>query len=37
MESLYPDRLEMLVGLLAHHFTLAGERQKAIAYSRQAS
>jgi predicted ATPase len=37
MESLYPERLEGLYGLLAHHFTLAGQREKAIEYCRQAS
>ncbi len=37
MEALYPDRLERLYGLLAHHFALAGLRDKAIEYSRQAS
>ena len=37
MEELYPDRLEGLYGLLAHHFTLAGQRDQAIKYYRQAS
>ena len=37
MEELYQDRLEGLFGLLAHHFRLAGERDKAIEYYRQAS
>jgi class 3 adenylate cyclase/tetratricopeptide (TPR) repeat protein len=37
MEALYPDRLEGFFGLLAYHFTLAGERNKAIQYSRNAS
>ncbi len=37
MEELYPERLEGLYGLLAHHFTLAGQRDKAIEYCRQAS
>lgn len=37
MEALYPERLEGLYGLLAHHFTLAEERDKAIEYSRLAS
>jgi tetratricopeptide (TPR) repeat protein len=37
MEELYPDRLEGLYGLLAHHFTLAGQRDLAIKYYRQAS
>jgi tetratricopeptide (TPR) repeat protein len=37
MIELYPDRLEGLYGLLAHHFALAGEREKAIEYSRNES
>ena len=37
MEALYTDRLEGLFGLLAHHFALAGDRDKAIEYARQAS
>jgi class 3 adenylate cyclase/tetratricopeptide (TPR) repeat protein len=37
MEELYPDRLEGLYGLLAHHFKLAGERERAIKYYRHAS
>jgi class 3 adenylate cyclase/tetratricopeptide (TPR) repeat protein len=37
MEELYPDRLEGLYGLLAHHFALAGDRDKAIEYSRNES
>jgi class 3 adenylate cyclase len=37
IEALYADRLEGMLGLLAHHFTLAGERGKAIAFSRQAA
>jgi tetratricopeptide (TPR) repeat protein len=37
IEALYADRLGGLFGLLAHHFTLAGQRDKAIAYSRQAA
>jgi tetratricopeptide (TPR) repeat protein len=37
MEALYPDRIEGQYGLLAHHFTLAGERERAIEYSRLAS
>jgi class 3 adenylate cyclase len=37
MEELYPDRLEGLFGLLAHHFKLAGQRDKAIEYYRHAS
>lgn len=37
MEELYPERLEGLYGLLAHHFTLAGQRDQAVKYYRQAS
>ena len=37
MEQLYPERLEGLFGLLAHHFKLAGQRERAIEYFRQAS
>lgn len=37
MESIYPDRLEAQYGLLAHHFALAGEREKAIEYARLAA
>jgi class 3 adenylate cyclase/tetratricopeptide (TPR) repeat protein len=37
MESLYADRLDGFYGLLAHHFALAGERDKAVEYSRQES
>jgi predicted ATPase len=37
MEALYSDRLDGLFGLLAHHFTLAGNYDKAIEYSRQAA
>lgn len=37
MEALYPERLDGLYGLLAHHFTLAGEHSKAIEYSRMAA
>ncbi|UCD98146.1 MAG: AAA family ATPase [Chloroflexota bacterium] len=37
MEELYPDRLEGLYGLLAHHFKLAGKPEKAAKYYRQAS
>jgi predicted ATPase len=37
LEELYPDRLERLYGLLAHHFTMAGEPDKAIKYCRQAA
>ena len=34
MESLYADRLDGFYGLLAHHFALAKESDKAIEYSR---
>jgi class 3 adenylate cyclase len=37
MEHLYPERLEGLYGLLAHHFKLAGLQERAIDYYRQAS
>ncbi len=37
MEELYPERLEGLYGLLAHHYNLAGERDKAIKYCRAAA
>lgn len=37
MEDIYRDRLEGLHGLLAHHFTLAGEHEKAIGHFRKAS
>ena len=37
MESIYADRLDGLYGLLAHHFALANEREKAIDYSRKAA
>lgn len=37
MEDLYPERLEGLYGLLAHHFTLAGEDEKAIGHYRHAA
>jgi tetratricopeptide (TPR) repeat protein len=37
MEELYPDRLEGLYGLLAYHFALAGDRERAIEYSRNES
>ena len=37
IESLYEDRLEGLYSLLAHHFTLANERGKAIDYYRKAA
>jgi class 3 adenylate cyclase/tetratricopeptide (TPR) repeat protein len=37
MEELYPERLEGLYGLLAHHFSLAGERAKACEYYRKAA
>lgn len=37
IEALYPDRLDGLYGLLAHHFTLAGQRVRAIEYARRAA
>lgn len=37
IEALFPDRLDALYGLLAYHFTHAGERDKAIEYSRRAA
>jgi predicted ATPase/class 3 adenylate cyclase len=37
MESIYADRLDGLFGLLAHHFTLAHEHEKAIDYYRKAA
>jgi tetratricopeptide (TPR) repeat protein len=37
MESIYADRLDGLFGLLAHHFALADEREKAIEYYRKAA
>jgi tetratricopeptide (TPR) repeat protein len=37
LEVLYADRREGLLGLLAHHFRLAGLREKAIEYSRLAA
>jgi tetratricopeptide (TPR) repeat protein len=37
MESIYADRLDGLYGLLAHHFTLANERETAIEYYRKAA
>jgi class 3 adenylate cyclase/tetratricopeptide (TPR) repeat protein len=37
METLYPERLEGLYGLLAYHFALAGDRERAINYSRKES
>ncbi len=37
LERLYPDRREELAGMLALHFAAAGEKEKAIHYSRQAA
>jgi class 3 adenylate cyclase/tetratricopeptide (TPR) repeat protein len=37
IEALYPDRLEGLYGLLVHHFARAGQRDKAITFSRLAA
>ncbi|MBI3286574.1 MAG: AAA family ATPase [Chloroflexi bacterium] len=36
LETLFPERNEDYIGLLAHHFTQAGERQKAINYLMEA-
>jgi ABC-type oligopeptide transport system substrate-binding subunit/class 3 adenylate cyclase len=32
LERLFPERIEELVGLLAHHWERAGNREKAVAY-----
>ncbi|HSF82134.1 MAG TPA: adenylate/guanylate cyclase domain-containing protein [Anaerolineales bacterium] len=37
MEAIYAERLEGLYGLLAHHFALSSQRDKAVAYYRQAA
>ncbi|HSL45915.1 MAG TPA: adenylate/guanylate cyclase domain-containing protein [Anaerolineales bacterium] len=37
MESIYADRLDGLFGLLAYHFALAHEQEKAIDYYRKAA
>jgi len=37
MEGLYQDRLEGKYGLLSHHYSLAGERDKAVEFCRKAS
>jgi class 3 adenylate cyclase/tetratricopeptide (TPR) repeat protein len=37
MESIYAERLDGLFGLLAYHFALANEHEKAIAYYRKAA
>jgi class 3 adenylate cyclase/tetratricopeptide (TPR) repeat protein len=37
METIYADRLNGLFGLLAYHFALANEREKAIEYYRRAA
>jgi len=36
MEALFPDRMEEQLGLLAHHWEDAGERERAIEYLRRA-
>jgi len=36
LERLFPDRVEEQLGLLAHHWEQAGERERAIAYLRRA-
>jgi tetratricopeptide (TPR) repeat protein len=37
VEQAYPEQLDENAALLAHHFAQAGERDKAIAYARQAA
>ncbi|MCI0394283.1 MAG: hypothetical protein L0332_04685 [Chloroflexi bacterium] len=37
LEKLYDNRQGELAGLLAHHFAVAGERNKAVHYSREAA
>jgi tetratricopeptide (TPR) repeat protein len=37
LEGLYPDRLDEMAGVLAHHFAEAGDRQQAAEYSRRAA
>jgi hypothetical protein len=37
LEAMYPDRLDEMAGVLAHHFAAAGDRQQAAEYSRRAS
>jgi class 3 adenylate cyclase/tetratricopeptide (TPR) repeat protein len=37
MEELYAERLDGMFGLLAHHYRLAGHRENAIKYYRQAA
>ncbi len=36
LESLYPDRIEMMLGRLAHHWEEAGDAGRAVAYLRRA-
>jgi len=36
LERLFPDRIEEQLGLLAHHWEAAGERDKAVEYLRRA-
>ncbi len=37
LERLYPDRVDELAGMLAHHFIKAGEREKGVLYARRAA
>src|SRR6187431_396942 len=37
LEKLYPDRLDELAGMLAHHFIRAGERERGVVYARRAA
>jgi class 3 adenylate cyclase/tetratricopeptide (TPR) repeat protein len=37
IEALYKDRLDGMLGLLAHHFALAGQTVKSIAYAQQSA
>jgi tetratricopeptide (TPR) repeat protein len=37
LEKLYPERLDELAGMLAHHFIRAGEREKGVEYARIAA
>ncbi|MEA2575324.1 MAG: hypothetical protein QOH93_2622 [Chloroflexia bacterium] len=37
LERLYPDRLDELAGMLAHHFIKAGAREEGILYARRAA
>jgi tetratricopeptide (TPR) repeat protein len=37
IERIYPERLDELAGVLAHHFIRAGEREKGVLYARRAA